>query len=330
MVPTYVFLRQLPIPVHCIVTRSLFLVEQLRREGKIPPAGKLATPLKPPVHVPVLELSNGTPVPQLAFGLYMIPATDEGEQVIAEAIAAGYRHFDGASFYANEGVLGRALSKSGIPREEFFIASKVWNDAVKGGREAVRNSIEKSLSGLNFGDYFDLFLVHWPVPGFFVDAYKELEEMHKEGKLRALGISNFSIEEYEELVQGGITVAPAVNQIEVSPVMYRSELVNFFQESNILVAAYKPLNRASAFDRPIIVQLAAKHSVSPAQVMLRWSLQKGLIVVAKTSNADRMRENRAITHFSLSNEDMELLDSLSLVEDLRKRAEHETLRKTSL
>jgi diketogulonate reductase-like aldo/keto reductase len=168
---------------------SLFLLDRLRKEGKIPPLGELATPL---CTEPTLTMSNGKSVPQLAFGLYKVPASVEGERIILNAIHAGYRHFDTAAFYGNEATLGRALQKSGLPRENFFICSKVWNDAQKQGRAAVRESVEESLEALDFGGYFDLYLIHWPVPGCFVETYKELEILHSEGKLKSLGLSNFT------------------------------------------------------------------------------------------------------------------------------------------
>jgi len=168
---------------------SLFLLEQLRKEGKVPPLGELATPLS---IEPTLTMSNGKGIPQLAFGLYKVPAREEGERIILDAIRAGYRHFDTASFYENEATLGRALKKSGLPRESFFITSKVWNDAQQKGRAAVRESVEESLEAFDFGGYFDLYLVHWPVPGHFVETYKELEILHDQNKLHNLGLSNFS------------------------------------------------------------------------------------------------------------------------------------------
>ena len=307
---------------------SLFLLDRLRREGKLPPAGELATPLLHPE--PLLKLNTGATIQQLAFGLYKVPATEQGEETILDAVAAGYRHFDGASFYGNEVHLGRALRKSGIPRKEFFITSKAWNDSVKEGRAAVRASVEKSLADVGFGDYFDAFLIHWPVPGCFVDAYKELEDLYKEGRLRAIGLSNFSVEEYTTLVESGIQVPPSMNQMEVSPVMYRKEMIDYFQSRDILVCAYKPLNRGGALDRPAITKLATKYAVSPAQIMLRWGVQKGLVVAAKTSTASRMPENRALMHFQLSKDDMLILDALTTAEDLRKRVDHELTRKTSL
>jgi len=217
-----------------------------------------------------LRLNTGQCVPRLAFGLYKIPATPEGERIILEAARAGYRHFDTASYYGNEAALGNALRHSGIPRGDFFVSSKVWNDAVKGGRAAVRDSVERSLRDLNFGGYFDLFYVHWPVPNRYVDAYLELEDLHREGKIRAIGLSNFSVEEYEQLAPR-ISIPPAVNQFEVSPLMYRPQLVNYFRERGIAVAASKALNRAACLDREPIVAVARKHRVTPAQVLLRWS-----------------------------------------------------------
>ena len=277
----------------------------------------------------MLRLNTGAIIPQLAFGLYKVPDSEQGEQNVRDAIAAGYRHFDSASIYGNEATLGRTLRSCGIPREEFFITSKVWNDAVKQGRAAVRASVERSLDEVGC-DYFDLFLVHWPVPGFFVEAYKELEDLAAEGKLRAIGMSNFTPEEYEELVRGGITITPAVNQFEVSPVMYRREYIEYFQKKGVVVFAHKALHRGASLDLQLVAYLATKHAVTPAQIMLRWGLQKGLVLAAKTSNADRIHENRAITSFALDKGDMTLLDSLTSEEDIRAREKHEARTKTSL
>jgi diketogulonate reductase-like aldo/keto reductase len=198
--------------------------------------GELARPLWTPE--PTLKMvDDGSYIPQLAFGLYKVPATAEGEEIIRMAVKAGYRHFDTASYYGNEAVLGRALKQSGIPREYFFVCSKVWNDAQKRGRAAVRESVEKSLVAFGFGGYFDLMLVHWPVPGHYVETYKELECLKREGKVRSIGISNFSPSEYEVLEQSGKTVRPAVNQFEVSPFMFRKDDVKYLQDRGVLVSA---------------------------------------------------------------------------------------------
>ena len=268
-------------------------------------------------------------IPQLAFGLYKIPDNEEGERIILNAIRHGYRHFDGASFYGNEATFGRALKKSGIPRKEFFITGKVWNDAVKSGRAAVRASVEHSLIEAGC-DYFDLFLIHWPVPGCFCEAYKELESLFKEGRLRALGVSNFDQQEYEELLRSGIEVPVTCNQLEVSPVMYRKTLVDYFHERNVVVAAYKPLQRGGALKNELILEIAERYRVTPAQVMIRWGLQKGLLVASKSSSVVRMMENRNVFHFQLRDDDIGKLDALTSQDALGQREEHEKMRKTSM
>jgi diketogulonate reductase-like aldo/keto reductase len=333
-----------------MIHRSLFLVDQLRREGKLAPSGALATPLASsattPLHPPpdpVLELSTTTTastngschtvptIAQLAFGLYNIPNTEEGEWIIGNAIAAGYRHFDGASIYGNELALGRALRKSGIPRRDFFVTTKVWNDAVKEGRDAVRKSVETSLANVDFGDYFDLCLVHWPVPGHYAAAYQVLEELHHEKLLRHIGLSNFDVDDYEELVRHGISVPPVCNQFEVSPVMYRPHFVRYFQDKGIIVCASKSLGRGGdAFRSELVQELARKNSVTPAQIFLRWGLQQGLVVASKTSMPSRMQENRSILHFTLSESDMKVLDCITTEADIKARNEVEKVRKSSL
>lgn len=275
-----------------------------------------------------MPLNTGASIPPLAFGLYKIPDNEEGETIILDAIASGYRHFDSAPIYGNELTLGRALKASAVDRSKFFITSKVWNDAVREGRSAVRASIEKSLSDVGCG-YFDLFLVHWPFPGHFVAAYKELELLHKEGKLKAIGLSNFAPDDYKELMRSEICVQPSVNQIEVSPLMYRRDYVDFFQERDVLVFAHKALYRAAAFDHPAIKKLASMYSVSCAQIMIKWELQKSLVLATKTSHLKRMKENRSLGSFELTADDMAILDSLTSRDDIRKRNELEQTRKSS-
>jgi diketogulonate reductase-like aldo/keto reductase len=227
--------------------------------------------------------------------------------------------------YGNEQILGQAIRKSGLPREEFVISSKVWNDAQKEGREAVRRSVEKSLSELDCDGYIDILYVHWPVPGHFIDTYKELQDLCREEKIKSIGVSIFGIPEYEELLGcKDITVHPTVNQMEVSPFLYWPKTITYFQDRNIQVAASQALHRGTGIDEGIVKSTADSHDgVTLAQVMLRWSFQKRLIVVAKTANAERMEENRDILHFSLTEEEMMQLDSLTSEEDIRKREELE-------
>lgn len=248
-------------------------------------------------------------IPALAFGLYKVPQGDEGVKIITDAILeAGYRHLDSASIYGNERTVGKALASvtthfngtngtdststdvdGVVKRSELFVASKVWNDAQRKGRTAVRESVLKSLRDLGL-DYLDLCYVHWPVPGCFVDTYRELLVLQSEGTIKHLGISNFRMADYEELTENispETFVKPIVNQFEVSPYMYRPRVIQYFQqEKGILVAASKALNRAANLDEEnsVLRQIAASHSgasigasttttviVTPAQVLLRWS-----------------------------------------------------------
>ena len=253
---------------------------------------------------------------------------------MADAILeAGYRHLDSASIYGNERSLGRALAlalattaapsngSKRIERSRLFVASKVWNDAQRGGRDAVRKSVLQSLRDLGL-DYLDLCYVHWPVPGHFVETYRELMDLRREGKILHLGISNFRIEDYEELEAAILPpeefVPPLVHQLEVSPFLYRPETLRYFKEKGVLVAASKALHRAATLDDPVVEAVAESHShhrggagVTPPQVLLRWGLQKGLVVLAKTSRLSRMVENRDLLDFELSLAEVERLDALT-------------------
>ncbi|CAJ1938242.1 unnamed protein product [Cylindrotheca closterium] len=276
---------------------------------------------------PFYILNNGTRVPVLAFGLYKIPGTNEGEEIISSAIKSGYRHFDTASLYQNEQILGNAIRKSGIARDRFFVSSKVWNDAQKEGRSAVRDSVEKSLKLLGFV-WLDLVYIHWPVPECYIETYKELQALHSEGKIRGIALSNFGIEEYQNLLRSKeMTILPTCNQIEVSPFMYRPGIIDYFEKQNIVVAASKALHRAVGMDEGAVASISRKHLVTPAQIMVRWALQKRLIVVVKTSQVQRMKENRSVLHFALSDEEMQALETLTSPEDIADRAALEIKRR---
>jgi diketogulonate reductase-like aldo/keto reductase len=291
------------------------LADQLRKNGQLPPIGGLLSSPKDPT----LRLCDGRLIPSLAFGLYKVPAGAEGVKIISEAIQAGYRHFDTASLYNNEVELGQAIHQSGIPRQDFFICSKVWNDAQKEGPQAVLKSVESSLRNLCCG-YIDVMYVHWPVPGHFIETYNVLQEVHMSGQVRNIGISNFGITEYEELMDAdGITIKPAVNQIEISPLMYRAKTIQYFQDHGIIMVASKALHRVSGIDNGIVPSIAAKHSATSAQVLIRWGIQKGLVVVSKTSNPQRMAENRGVLDLRLLEEDIAKLDALTSEEEIRAR-----------
>lgn len=293
----------------------------------MPPSGGLLPSSKDPT----IRLNDGRLIPSLAFGLYKVPKGDEGVRIISDAIRAGYRHFDCASVYKNETELGQAIRLSGLPREHFFISSKVWNDAQQEGVEAVRSSIRTSLSSLGT-EYIDLMYVHWPVPGHFVDTYRVLQEFHtNKSVIRNIGISNFGIAEYEKLMTSdGVTVPPAVNQIEISPLMYRPKTIQYFQDQGVTMVASKALHRACGIDVGAIPTIAKRHHVTPAQILLRWGIQHGLVVVAKTSRIERMSENRSLLDFTLTDEEMNELNSMTSEEHIRAREELELQRKNDV
>lgn len=269
-------------------------------------------------------LRNGKAVPQLGFGLYKITKDRSGVEILKAAIRTGYRHFDGASLYGNSSQLGQAIQESNIPRSDLFLTTKIWNTELGEVREVVTREL-KSLQT----NYLDVVYIHWPVPSLFVNAYKKLEELCREGIIRGIGLSNFNESEYQLLMDAGITIPPVVNQFEVSPAMYRPNVVRFFQSRNIVVVASKALNRAASFDNEIVLALARKHKVSPSQIYLRWSIQKALVPVCKTSSPCRMKANASIWDFSLDTEDMEALDVMTSAEDICQRKELEAQRKTS-
>jgi len=276
-------------------------------------------------------MNNGIAIPKLAFGLYKIPV--DGEQIILDAIEAGYRHFDTAVYYGNESTLGNAIIMSGLPRSDFFICTKVWNDDQI--NRTVRESVQGSLKRLKM-EYIDLCLIHWPVPGHYIETYKVLQEMvHPQdcGKIRSLGLSNFSPSEYIELMAAGndITVQPVVNQMEVSPFMYRPDIVDFFQAQGLVVSSSKALHRGEKFDHVVLEQLSQQYHMTPAQLMIQWGLQKGLVVVAKTSHKLRMIENReTFTNNVLQESDVCLLDECTTAEEICLRDELERQRKASM
>lgn len=332
------------VPLHIPHYSALFLLEQLRKEGKWAASGETATPLiethaSTPAEAdptcdtteePTLKTSDGTSVPQLAFSLNLVPPTKAGEQIIRNAIKAGYRHFDTSQFSRNEKTLGKVLKASGIPREEFFICSKVWNEAQKCGRIAVRKSVERSLKDLDFGDYFDLFMLHWPVPRYYVETYKELESLKEKGTIRNIGFRNFSEREYKMLIKQKITVAPAVCQLDASPTMCPHSKVLYFQHHKLMVAASHVLNRGHSFEEPVIMELAKRHNVTSAQIMTRWAMQKNFVVVSRSHKYEHMVENRHVCHFELTEDEMRSLDDLTDETDLKKQNQREIMRKTSM
>ena len=250
-------------------------------------------------------LSNGMNIPAIGFGCYALNPTEQ-KRILLDAIEAGYRHFDTASFYQTEEALGQAVRESGIPRESFFLTTKLWRTQMDDPRAA----FEASLRALGT-DYLDLYLIHWPRPDLERSDWKELDarvwdclqELYQQGKVRAIGTSNFLPHHLMNLAaRGGLL--PMVNQLEYHPGYLQSAAVQYCRENHIQVSAWSPLGRRRLMDDPLLLEIAAAHQVTVPQVCLRFALQNGVLPLPKSSSPERMRENLDLFRFSLSQEEM--------------------------
>lgn len=253
------------------------------------------------------ELNNGVKIPCTGFGTYKA-AEGKTTEVIRTAIDAGYRYFDTASFYGTEPYLGEAVRESGIRREEFFITSKVWKDDM--GYEQTKRAFQASLDRLGT-DYLDLYLIHWPLPTpeykewkeLDLDTWRALEELYKAGRVRAIGLSNFLPHHIENLLNN-CEIRPAVDQIEFHPGYSQEAAVNYCQEKGILVQAWSPLGRMRVLKEPLILEMAERYGVSPAQICLKFALQRNVVPLPKASAMERMKQNQDLFGFELSREDL--------------------------
>lgn len=255
-----------------------------------------------------VRLNNGTRMPLLGLGTWGL----DGErcyQVVREALDMGYRLIDTATMYRNEDEIGQAFRDSGLRRNQVFITTKVasWEQGYEGTLAACRGSLERL--GVRT---IDLYLIHWPVAGKNLDTWRAMEELLSQGRCRAIGVSNFSVPQLEEIKENG-NMLPAVNQIELNPFVYDREVLSYCAENGIQVIAYSPLTRGSCLQEKALLQIAQAYRKSPAQVLLRWGLQKGVAVIPKASSNEHLRENLDVFDFELYNGDMAKLDALDTI-----------------
>lgn len=256
-----------------------------------------------------LTLNTGDSIPQLGVGVFKVD-DDICEQVVLDALEVGYRHIDTAMIYRNEGAVGRAIAKSGIPRDELFVTTKLWNSDQ--GTDSAAQALQTSLDllGLN---YVDLYLIHWPAPlrDQFVETWLVLEDLHRAGLTKAIGVSNFQKEHLERVLEAG-SIVPAVNQVELHPAFQQRDLRAFQEPLGILTEAWGPLGQAKyeLAELPGLADIATAHGKSIAQVVLRWHLQEGIIVFPKSSKRERLQENLDVFDFELSADDMSAIAAM--------------------
>jgi 2,5-diketo-D-gluconate reductase A len=253
-----------------------------------------------PGAVPDVTLNNGVRMPQLGFGVFQV-GNDEARAAVATALECGYRSIDTAALYGNEHGVGVAVSASGIPRGELFVTTKLWNADQGAGR--VLPAFERSIDKLGL-DYVDLYLIHWPVPSRdrFVETWEAFQGLYAEGRMRAIGVSNFTPPQLTRLLEE-TAVVPAVNQVELHPGFQQPELRAFHRAHGIATEAWSPLGQGAALTHPVITRLAERHEKTPAQVVLRWHLDLGNVVIPKSVTPGRIRENFSVFDFALTPED---------------------------
>ncbi|AWT41806.1 MULTISPECIES: aldo/keto reductase [Streptomyces] len=270
--------------------------------------------------VPTVTLNNGVEIPQLGFGVFQVPDAETTAAVTA-VLQAGYRSVDTAAIYGNESGVGAALAASGLPREDLFVTTKLWN--ADQGYDATLRAFDDSLARLGL-DHVDLYLIHWPAPGrdLYRESWKAIERLVADGRVRAAGVSNFQPAHLRRLLDGA-SLVPAVNQIELHPGLQQAELRALHAELGIATEAWSPLAQGAVLGDDAITAIAGRHGKSPAQVVLRWHLQLGTVVIPKSVTPARIRENIDVFDFSLSEEEMTAIAALD--RDLRTGPHPDTL-----
>jgi diketogulonate reductase-like aldo/keto reductase len=257
--------------------------------------------------VPDVVLNNGVTMPQLGYGVFRVPQ-EETERAVLDALETGYRSIDTASLYGNETGVGRALTSSGLAREDLFVATKVWNDDQ--GYDSTLRACDASLGRLGL-EHVDLYLIHWPKPSLdrYVETWRALEKLYTEGRVRAIGVSNFQPDHLRRLLDE-TEIVPAVNQIELHPDLQQEQLRRFHAEHGVVTEAWSPLGQGLALRHPAVVELARRHGRTPAQVVLRWHVQLGNVAIPKSTTLSRIRENVRVFDFALTEADMAALTAL--------------------
>ncbi|KSU66529.1 aldo/keto reductase [Arthrobacter sp. NIO-1057] len=257
--------------------------------------------------IPTITLNNGVEMPQVGFGVFQVP-NEETTAVVSAALKAGYRSIDTAAIYGNEEGVGKALAQSGIAREELFITSKIWIADM--GYEQTLEAFDASLERLGL-DYLDLFLIHWPAPekDLYVETWKALEKLYAEKKIRAIGVSNFQPAHLDKLIAEG-TIVPAVNQVELHPALQNREVIAFNAEHGIATEAWSPLAQGAMLTDETILAIADAHKVTAAQVILRWHLQQGRVIIPKSVTESRIVANLDLFGFELTGDELASIDAL--------------------
>jgi len=254
-----------------------------------------------------IKLNNGVEIPILGLGTYLADQGKQALQAIEFALEAGYRHFDTAAFYFNEESVGRAIRESSIDRKEIFVTTKVWNS--DHGYEKTLKAFNLSMKKLDI-EYVDLYLVHWPVEGLRSETWRALEKLYEEGLCRAIGVSNYTIQHLDELLEE-CRVEPAVNQVEYHPFLYQRKLRDYCRSKNIALESYSPLTKGQRINDRHLTEIAKKYNKSNAQILIRWNIEQEVVVIPKSSNKERIIENSKVFDFTIKPEDMEKLNALN-------------------
>ncbi|MFC4323904.1 aldo/keto reductase [Litchfieldia salsa] len=254
-------------------------------------------------------LHNGIEMPRFGLGVFQVKDGEEVVSSIKAAIEVGYRSIDTAAIYGNEEGVGRAISESGVAREELFITTKVWNGDQ--GYDTTLKAFEESMKKLGL-DYLDLYLIHWPVPaqGKYLDTWRALEKLYKDGKIRAIGVSNFKIHHLEDIISN-CEIKPMVNQVEYHPRLIQQDLHKFCKENEIQLEAWSPLMQGQLLEEPVLVEIAQKYKKSTAQIILRWDLQNEVVTIPKSVKPHRIAENANIFDFELTEDDVKVINGLN-------------------